>query len=111
MVDAAQADGGLNGDAAGELRRLAYAFMGCLGDIYAAGAGPGCEADRTAFLARAQRALGAAADAAAVLVGRGYAESVAMQAALQAAAKVAAEAPQPQPPALQQQAAAAVAAA
>ena len=108
VVDAAQADGGLSGDAAGELRRLAYAFMGCLGDIYAAGAGG--EADRSAFLARARRALVAAANAAAFLGGRGYAESFVMQTALQAA-KVAAEAtPQPLPP-QPQPAAAAVAAA
>ena len=108
VVDAAQADGELSRDAAAELRRLAYAFMAVLADIYAAGAGR--EAGRGAFLARARRALDAATAAAAEAMRSGVTQYAAVQAAAAAAVAAAMSPQQPQPPA-RQQAAAAVAAA
>ena len=111
VVDAAQADGALSGDAAVELRRLAYAFMGCLADIYAVGAGPGRETDRAAFLARARRALQAASYTAAEALQHGAPESLVMKMAVEAAAEELRQAPPPLLPAALPQAAAAVAAA
>jgi len=97
VVDSAEADGSLDEAAAADLRRLAYSGAACLADIYAAGAAPGRENDRVAFLARARRALEAAA-AAATASQEASLRGAAERAAVQAAAQAAAMSP-PQPPA------------
>ncbi len=64
VVDAAAAEGALAPAEAAELRRLAYAGAGVLAEVYGGGAGPAAEpSERAAFLARARRALEAAAAA------------------------------------------------